>query len=335
MVVPRLVDSNMINTTNSLKRPSVSFLTSEPKGVKRLCLDRRTSTNAAAFYSDDCSSSSSDEDEDNSQDESCYLKNQMRARRRASIRQRRSISFADKVLSRAVAQYSDEEEDETDHKYDLPSSSASRKNSFRLDSDINRKLNFHLNSSSTHGTAIENSSAMSCNEGKTIIQKSALNLDISARNRCFDYLVSAIDEAWALYCDATSYAEDEVLNRSYSIPATPRSFKSSDNEDDDFDAGYKSTSTNITEYDSDCQGKSGSKPTSSLKLQQLKDRLLKAKYYLQDFLDSDELDEAIAFWRRWDLVKYATIELVEDDDEDEIVESTIEDLEKGRYHACY
>ena len=30
------------------------------------------------------------------------------------------------------------------------------------------------------------------------------------------------------------------------------------------------------------------------------------------------------------MIKYATIELVEDDDDDEVVESTIEELERGR-----
>ncbi|KAH3686605.1 hypothetical protein WICPIJ_002404 [Wickerhamomyces pijperi] len=335
MVVPCMIDSSLINSTsNHLKRPSVSFLTSEPKDVKRMCLGRRESTNVAAFYTDSAPSSSEDDDEDNdnSQDESCYLKNQMRARRRASVRQSRSICFVDNKLSRAVSQYSDDEDE---------LASVSRKNSFRLANEMHHKLSLNYNSS-THSTAVENSSAVSCTEGKAIIKKSALDLDISARNRCFDYLVSAIDEAWALYCDATSYAEDEVLNKSYTAPAIPRCFRSSDNEDDDdqeeqedddFDAGYKSASTNITEYDSD--DKNSSKPTSSVKLQQLKDRLLKAKYYLQDYLDSDELDEAVAFWRRWDLIKYATVELVEDDDEDDVVESTIEDLEKGRYHACY
>ena len=37
------------------------------------------------------------------------------------------------------------------------------------------------------------------------------------------------------------------------------------------------------------------------------------------------------FWKRWDMIKYSTIELVEDDDDDEItIESTIEELENGR-----
>ena len=35
--------------------------------------------------------------------------------------------------------------------------------------------------------------------------------DRNARTRCFEYLIGAIDEAWARYCDATTSFEDDVL----------------------------------------------------------------------------------------------------------------------------
>lgn len=169
-------------------------------------------------------------------------------------------------------------------------------------------------------------------QDKTIRKTSSAG-DQIARNRCFEYLVGAIDEAWARYCDATSYAEDEVFNKNSDyLPNTPASIAFSEPDDDD-DEGYKSASTNITEYDSEVDKKISTQP-SSLRLQHLKDRLLKAKYYLQDYVDSFEEDDCISFWRRWDLIKYATIELVEDDDDDEVIESTIEELEKGRLYGC-
>lgn len=65
-------------------------------------------------------------------------------------------------------------------------------------------------------------------------------------------------------------------------------------------------------------------------MQDLKVRLTKAKYYLQELVDSNDYREIELFWKRWDMIKYSTIELVEDDDDDEIIESTIEELENGR-----
>ncbi|KAH3667776.1 hypothetical protein WICMUC_005308 [Wickerhamomyces mucosus] len=324
MVVPScLVESSI---PNMLKRPSVSFTKSDSK---RLCLDASRRNSVAPFFSNS-SSSESDEDLDNSQDESCYMNNQRRAKRRAhSINQRRSTSFADDKLTLAVSQYSDLDDDEQGR--------SSKSNTYKSESytkEFKKSSDYDRRSSS------------SSNDFKYVIKRSALDQDICARNRCFDYLVSAIDEAWALYCDATSYAEDKVFNKVEYTPNTPVSMKLSDDDDEDEEEeeedgssfredGYKSASTNLTEYDSDLDLKKDSNQLSSFKLQQLKDRLLKAKYYLQDYLDSDEIESATAFWKRWDLVKYATIELVEDDDDDNIVEPTIEDLEKGRYHGCY
>lgn len=87
-------------------------------------------------------------------------------------------------------------------------------------------------------------------------------------------------------------------------------------------------------YSSSSCSNSVSKQSSgkSNKYQKLKDRLTKAKYYLQDLIDSDDYQDIQNFWNRWDMIKYVTIELVEeDDDNDEVLESTIEELESGRY----
>ncbi|GME96548.1 unnamed protein product [[Candida] boidinii] len=70
---------------------------------------------------------------------------------------------------------------------------------------------------------------------------------------------------------------------------------------------------------------------SNVRLQESKDRLIKAKYYLQEFVDSDNVQDCLSFWKRWDMIKYGTIELVEDDDDDDVVENTIDQLEVGRY----
>ncbi|ODV87079.1 hypothetical protein CANARDRAFT_216778 [[Candida] arabinofermentans NRRL YB-2248] len=164
--------------------------------------------------------------------------------------------------------------------------------------------------------------------------------DFVARSRCFEYLVGAIDEAWARYCDATSYAEDEVYgyDSGSAIPQTPASTVSSDEDD-----GYKSelsVATSLTDYDSDFpmsmlgnNNRRVSEVPANVRLQQLKDRLIKAKYYLQDYVDSNDSDGCLLFWKKWDLIKYATIELVEDDDDDEVVENQIEELEAGRFSS--
>lgn len=290
--------------------------------AKRPCLapswSRQGSTASAiaAIYS-------SSEDDD-SEDEEGYLKSQKKARQRACSIRKGSVAFKNNLLSTAVSQYSDIDDDKEKKRNEkAPLAEPMEKESWR---------------------AHRESLAGLSSDSKSKIRRT-VECDRVARGRCFEYLVSAIDEAWARYCDATSYAEDEVYNNdivyqpSSTTPATPTSVTTSDVDDDDDydgeDAGYKSASTNITEYDSEVECKKISGHPGSLKLQQLKDRLLKAKYYLQDYLESGDLDEATAFWKRWDLIKYATIELVEDDDDDDVIESTIEDLEKGRLFGSY
>ncbi|CCH45419.1 hypothetical protein BN7_5001 [Wickerhamomyces ciferrii] len=350
-----------------LQRAGVSFAPN-----KKLCLSpmlsRRNSATIAALYND--SSSSSDEDQDDSQDESCYVNNQRRARKRA-FSFKRSASFSDNKLNRAVSKYSDDDEEDVTSNVDVKETRVDESIEKKITAIISPRLspkqeqieieprNIQLSSPvsnaivdsieptpfTKHGRHDSFTNQSLSGEAKSNIRRSSFDGDQTARSRCFEYLVSAIDEAWARYCDATTYAEDEVFhndNNSY-LPNTPASLGLSDNEDfdedkreiyDDLEDGYKSASTNITEYDSDFDSKRrASTQPSSVKLQHLKDRLLKAKYYLQDFIESDSVDEACAFWKRWDLVKYATIELVEDDDDDEIIESTIEDLEKGRLYG--
>lgn len=185
------------------------------------------------------------------------------------------------------------------------------------------------------------------------------NSDLQARMRCFEYLVGSIDEAWARYCNATTNMEDQVYG--YDVPtgvASDDEDEDKDEDDDDEDAYLSGSSngTELTDYDTEIEHPhkrtvlahmsrprlllSGSLflnaddlATPSGQLLALKDRLTKAKYFLQDLVDSDHAVDIACFWKRWDMIKYATIELVEDDDDDEVIESTIDDLEKGRVNS--
>lgn len=207
------------------------------------------------------------------------------------------------------------------------------------ESIISKKIN-SLNSNNSNiskiisaATESNINSTGSANEslGNNESQNSSLpNSDVTARSRCFDYLVGAIDEAWARYCDTTSFAENEMYNNidvCNDFPTTPVSATSSDYESD-----YKSDGTELTDYESEFEytNKKVSQQPESIKIQNLKDRLIKAKNFLQDYVESNNTEDSISFWSRWDLIKYATIELVEDDDDDEVIEDTIEDLERGR-----
>ena len=193
--------------------------------------------------------------------------------------------------------------------------------------------------------------------------------DLVARARCFEYLVSSIDEVWAQYCSFTSYAEDEMYGteesgsrpqmssrkmRETEIPNSPISLY-------DEDANYSSTNESqgpMTPYsyaDSatlsshqymsspkcamNTQSNSAclapSEQPDSVRLLNVKKRLMNAKYFLQDLTDREDLDSSAAFWNRWDMVKYAAIELVEEDgDDDEVVENVTEELEDGRHYSC-
>ncbi|ODV77984.1 uncharacterized protein CANTADRAFT_69378 [Suhomyces tanzawaensis NRRL Y-17324] len=269
---------------------------------KRICLSDIASYKYPTKKSV-CIYTSSEEDNDSEDEQSCYNADQIRAKRRASTR----VSFSlNSELSRAISQYSDEDEE----------------------------------------LVAEDDNEVNVNTVSTPAKHYIPATDKSARSRCFEYLVGAIDEAWARYCDAATNVEDEVYGYN-----TPASVATDDEE-------YFDNTTDITDYDeSDFDDGKGPKHTvqsfrprlsssascsslnstkedpSSCQLQALKDRLTKAKYYLQDLVDSDVMSDVNSFWKRWDMIKYATIELVEDDDDDEIVETTIDELESGRLFA--
>lgn len=294
---------------NANKRRSCSSFSSLPN-QKKVCL-----RNVSFKYPQSPMDLSSSEDDNDSEDEqSCYNADQARARRRASTR----ISFSlDTDLSRAVSKYSDEDENEELRliKNEEPAVEDTPVFSFE---DQTEEIAANLSGANAASPSVKNSS------------------DKTARSRCFEYLVGSIDEAWARYCDAATNVEDEVYG--YNTPASV----ATDDED------YLDNTTDITDYETDYDDKKASfrprlsssalcasllstkEDPSSCQLQALKDRLTKAKYYLQDLVDSDDPYDVESFWKRWDMIKYATIELVEDDDDDEVVEGMIDELERGR-----
>lgn len=196
--------------------------------------------------------------------------------------------------------------------------------------------------------------------------------DLVARARCFEYLVSSIDEVWAQYCSITSYAEDEMYGEEdenmqprftpYSrktlredLPASPTSLYQEEYDDEkNSDSCYSSTNesqgprtpyshselfTNTmspkcamnTVNNTVCLPPS--EQPDSVRLLNLKKRLMNAKYFLQDLTDSEDLQSSASFWNRWDMIKYAAIELVEENgDDDDVVESVTDELEAGRYY---
>lgn len=334
---------------------------------KRMCLG--ISKDFLSYHSVIACYSSSDVNETDLEDEqSCYRADQVRAKRRASTRMSFSVN---PNVSRAIAKYSDEDEEHNEDGQRLVDenidckllSTSSNANSSICLAKLKRRTasssSFHLSDNEQQNNTITNSQT-SVNKNECLSPQASGGMkrlvpssDKNARSRCFDYLVSAIDEAWARYCTATSYTDDEEDAKFNSV--TPASI-ATDEED------YFGNTTDITDYeDSDYgvnhhkhnsnQRVSSGKPQmyqkllpvksisverdveqSSSQLQALKDRLTKAKYYLQDLVDSEDLCEVGSFWKRWDMIKYATIELVEDDDDDDVVESTIEELEDGRFY---
>ncbi|KAG7829598.1 hypothetical protein KL920_002457 [Ogataea angusta] len=291
-----------------------------------------SSNKGSLLYIRSCQNSSSEDEssEDEASRKPTTLKdrNRLRNKRRSHrelLRNSLSSAMMDSKLSKALSQYSDDEQEENcDKKEDLSENAAGHSSFSRRSSAVSSPLNV------TQSPALDMSPKS---------RRCLPDSDFAARSRCFEYLVGAIDEAWARYCDATAVDEDEVygFDGGSGIPQTPTSIAITSDEEE----GYKSeisTNTNITEYESDYPAEVP-KPTTrrvsevpeNVRLQQLKDRLIKTKYYLQDFVDSDDINECLLFWKKWDLIKYATIELVEDDDDDEVIESTIDELESGRY----
>lgn len=323
--------SNITSCLSSSRNHNIKRSKSFGLGVsfapnKKMCFNSELNKRRnSSFLTTNALTSSDDSDDDDSDDESGYLNNQKKAFK--SSLYSRSNSFSNSRISDAISQYSDDEED--------CENNGNKENEFDFKKDTKNIKSQRSNSNSSNLNMIPISPVNSIT-----VRKTTPACDQIARGRCFDYLVGAIDEAWARYCDATSYAEDEAYGDVSFLPNTPASIGASDYDDDEEEEGedekeegYKSSATNITEYESDLEWKKISSQPSSVKLQQLKDRLLNAKYYLQDFVDTNDFEDGSLFWKRWDLIKYATIELVEDDDDDEIIESTIDDLEKGRFYG--
>ncbi|SCU95445.1 LAFA_0G00452g1_1 [Lachancea sp. 'fantastica'] len=188
--------------------------------------------------------------------------------------------------------------------------------------------------------------------------------DSEAQERCFDYLLQSIDEVWARYCNETSTAEAKVYDsmckphdcppgfltptaddfsvahtsnpgspryrRTFSFTSVNRNGTSYSDDDSDDTSGYKSEATNPTEYETDCDYRKISKLPDSVRLQSLKDRLCRAKNDLEGLHGSTCYEECAKFWRRWDMIKYGAVEMMEEDDEDEVIESVIDELERGR-----
>lgn len=218
--------------------------------------------------------------------------------------------------------------------------------------------NYQLGEANVRRKSLSRPGSFSTSSRKSQVSK----LDLMARERCFDYIVQSIDEVWARYCDTTSSAEAVVYNNlatkknqmgvrmSSSQSHKPLNISDNDTEfdslssegpddvpsdDDDESCGYKSEATNPTEYENETdygESRTVSNLPDSVKLQSLKHRLTKAKSDLELVYDSTELEDSCSFWRRWDMIKYSSVEMMEDDDDDEIIESTIEELEQGR---CY
>jgi hypothetical protein len=174
--------------------------------------------------------------------------------------------------------------------------------------------------------------------------------DLMARQRCVDYLITAIDEVWARYCDQTASAESERYNEGDSsssantnarvveveLPSSPLSLYG----DSEVESGSESSrsSSQVRNRVASVRQPRGrlesiSEDPSSRALMALRQRLLKAKYFFLELIDSNDAASCAAFWHRWDLVKYAAIELVEEDgDDDEVVEAVTECLEEGRFY---
>ncbi|KAH3668834.1 hypothetical protein OGAPHI_002589 [Ogataea philodendri] len=294
------------------------------------------SNKGGLLYTRSCKNSSSEDEssEDESSRRPTTLKDRNRLRNkrrnhRELLKNSLSSPLLDLKISKAVSQYSDDEDSHDSKPCDSRGSTEATSN------------NGMFSRRSSVVTSPANVSQTVSLEMSPKSRHSLPNSDFAARSRCFEYLVGAIDEAWARYCDATAVDEDEVYgyDGGSAIPQTPNSIALTSDEEE----GYKSeisTHTNITEYESDYPAEAPKQATrrvsevpANVRLQQLKDRLIKTKYYLQDFVDSDNINECLLFWKKWDLIKYATIELVEDDDDDEVIESTIEELESGRYFA--
>lgn len=342
------------------KRPSVFGDQSETLMFKKRRSDPHPQNTLSCDFPFHCTASSS-EDDTSDDEQHGYDIQQARARRRASTR--KLFVTSNPSISRTSSLYSDDEGKS-------PLSSPSLSNAVSTGTGVRRVrsrfscVDNHSGVRITPPPSSPSSKRLDCvKDNSTLCPRSngrnvmsfIANPDKQARIRCFDYLVGSIDEAWARYCDATTNLEDQAYG--YDIPNTVVTDLGDD--DDVYDDVYlsgTSIGTELTDYEFDfahatkaspmnltmrasrgslvssrCISSSvGDSSSPSGQLQVLKGRLTKAKYFLQDLVDSEHDHDVACFWKRWDMIKYATIELVEDDDDDEVIESTIEDLENGR-----
>lgn len=398
--------------------------------TNRVCAYKNNNGTSARRYSVDATtSSSSDNDSDHDDDRVSFDTHRANYLSMKSNRFGNLVDAApiDSKLSKAVSQYSDDDEDENAREVDTNGYTSTAGSFKNTNNKINRekdggkllfssgtsrmkkrsgndilKVNYvadqtglenqtyHDNSAKAIGfsnynipnAVLNNKKVINYNISNKLLKHSG-NIpsgDFAARSRCFEYLVSAIDEAWASYCDSTSYDEDVAYGYSNAatinsndgadvnykrnnsmdyesnvssnqIANTPNSNVYTSDEDD----GYKtefSTITTVTEYDSDFNNHNQHKLRSfsinnnlnntpcnrrvsevpeNLRLQQLKVRFTKFKYYLEDLVDSDVYSDCLAFWSKWDLIKYSIVDFVEEDEEDDDVERRIDELEAGRF----
>lgn len=396
------------------RNASATRMLDEMSRAKRQCLKRTTDFLVKRFeaQSDD---GNSDDVKDFNNEDSGFGTSLLDIRKSLSAL---SVPMTDYKMSRAIAQYSDDDETdlEVSEKHRRNSrrkrsnSKEHRAHSFTENSDCpftaspeysghdlnvrglsfdesmrdDKKLN-HRRSSSfmsclpTSPLSFDTYTVPSCSH-VSVCHNGIPSSDFDARSRCFDYLVGAIDEAWARYCDSTSHDEeiaygfeneksidDSSVSHSFMQISRPHDhneqLKGKVNHDDgsissanssvcSSDEGNLTSSTFITDYDSDSNVQRSrlankvaaaglrshcrvSEVPENMRLQKLKDRFIKAKYYLQDYVDSEEPEDCFLFWKKWDLVKYSAIELVEDTDNDDKIEKALEELEAGRDATSY
>ncbi|ODV90201.1 hypothetical protein CANCADRAFT_56770 [Tortispora caseinolytica NRRL Y-17796] len=171
--------------------------------------------------------------------------------------------------------------------------------------------------------------------------RGAPKCDLAARQRCLDYLVEAVDEAWARYYDSTSNAELEIytedaMSGSGELTMAAKLYYSeseadlSDSSSASYDSAASATSANTAVTSESCIASTLPK---NVRLQNIKDRLLSAKYELEELVDDDTRKAAALFWSRWDKVKYTALDLCEEDEEDS--DQKLEQLEDGRWNCDY
>ncbi|SCU98742.1 LAME_0G00386g1_1 [Lachancea meyersii CBS 8951] len=348
-----------------LKRRALNVLPSSPPLASRgLSHVPRTSMLLAKSGTNRKFSATSSDDSDIPPSSSCH----MSFSKKPAVHFQ-SSPRVDPILLEAVARYSDTDND-FDNNQKLESlhveSENARENSHQItgSSDAPSGNTPHVIDT---GYALEKRKSLSRHASFSSIGRKQIipYSDSVAQERCFDYLLQSIDEVWARFCNETSTAEAKVYESMcksqvcasesptpfrddssaarYSNPGSPRykrtlSFTSVNNkngmaysdEDSDETGGYKSEVTNPTEYETDCASRKISKLPDSLRLQSLKDRLCRAKNDLEGLHGSTAYEECARFWRRWDMIKYGAVEMMEEDDEDEVIESVIEELERGR-----